>query len=237
LHSNFYIHNFSYLTFGYTEKYRKQLDKIANLNNSALCVPGLHGKVGLQRALLWRGNGGALALLLSGGEHPAVVIRVPSVLQYYLMINDRRPDTAWEGGKEGGDFLLANQESGRDQSEIERQWLQHMPGSFGLLQPGQQYRFQGNHVVVGQGEGFEPGYKKRILIKSLSPGSEPLPFTLAAIFALCQPDYLLLTQTTPKQYSRAFCSSQISLMNVAHSILERLLFIDFTIQKFTMYAL
>jgi hypothetical protein len=31
-----------------------------------------------------------------------------------------------------------------------------MPGSLRLFQPGQQNWFQGNHVVVGQGQGFEP---------------------------------------------------------------------------------
>ena len=53
---------------------------------ASMRVPGLHGKVGLKRALLGRGNGGPLALLLSRGQHPAVVIRIPSVLHYYLML-------------------------------------------------------------------------------------------------------------------------------------------------------
>ncbi len=79
------------------------------------------------------------------------------------------------------------------------------------------------------------GTRKGSWLNRCLPG-QSLPFTLAAIFALCQPDYLLLTQTTPKQYSRTFCSSQISLLYVAHSILERLLFIDFTIQKFPLHA-
>ncbi len=40
-----------------------------------------------------------------------------------------------------------------------------MPGSLRLLQPGQQNWFQGNHVVVGQGQGFEPGNLTKNVLK------------------------------------------------------------------------
>ena len=42
----------------------------------------------------------------------------------------------------------------------------NMPGSLGLLHPGQQNRFQGNHVVVGQGEGFEPRIQFKLKLKN-----------------------------------------------------------------------
>jgi hypothetical protein len=32
----------------------------------------------------------------------------------------------------------------------------NMPGCLSLLKPGQQNRFQGNHIVVRQGQGFKP---------------------------------------------------------------------------------
>jgi hypothetical protein len=38
-----------------------------------------------------------------------------------------------------------------------------MPGSLRLLQPGQQNWLQGNHVVVGQGQGFEPGKLTKLI--------------------------------------------------------------------------